>query len=75
MKTHAHWWHMFCANVCLTTKPEGVNLENDKIKSALVMLVSSYFLNKVTCTRKSLETYPGDMNLQEFCGIMTFHKS
>ena len=47
---------MFCANVYLTTKLEGVNLENDEIKKVLVMCVASYFLNKVTCTRKSLET-------------------
>jgi len=31
MKTHEHWWHMFCEYVYLTTKPEGVNLENDEI--------------------------------------------
>jgi len=37
---------MFCANV--STKVEVVNLENDEIKSVLVMLVASYFLNKVT---------------------------
>jgi len=36
------------------------------------MLVASYFLNKVTCTRKSCS---GDMNLHEFCGIMSFYKS
>jgi len=45
MKTHEHWWVMFCANV--------------------YWLMASYFLNKVTCTRKSLY-----MNLQLFCGIM-----
>ena len=56
MKTHEHWRHVFCGNVHLITKPEGVNLENDEIKSVLVMLVSSYFLNKVTCTRNILET-------------------
>ena len=50
MKTHEHWWHKCCANVCFTTKPEGVNLENDEMRSVLVMLVASYFLNKVTCT-------------------------
>jgi len=48
--------------VYLTTKLEGVNLENDKIKSVLVMLVASYTLNKLTCTRNILETYLGDMN-------------
>jgi len=37
---------MFCANV--STKVEVVNLENDEIKSVLVMLVASHFLNKVT---------------------------
>ena len=41
----------------------GVNLENDEIKGVLVMLVASYFLNKVTCTRNILETYLGDMYL------------
>ena len=43
MNTHEHWWHMFCTNV--STKVEVVNLENDEIKSVLVMLVASYFLN------------------------------
>jgi len=32
--------------VYLTTKFEGVNLENDEIKSVLVMLMVSSFLNK-----------------------------
>jgi len=56
---------MFCTNVYLTTKAEVFNLENDEIKSVLVMLVASYFLNKVkqTCTRTILETYSGDMYL------------
>ena len=31
IKPHEHWWHMFCEYVYLTTKPEGVNLENDEI--------------------------------------------
>jgi len=39
---------MFCANVYLTPQ---VDLKNDDIKRALVMLMASYFLNKVTCTR------------------------
>ena len=33
-----------------------VNLGNDEIKHVLDMLVASYFLNKVTCTRNILET-------------------
>jgi len=37
---------MFCTNVYLTTKVEVFNLENDEIKSVLVMLVSSYFLKR-----------------------------
>ena len=65
MNTREQWWHMFCTNVYLTTKAEVFNLENDEIKSVLVMLVASYFLNKVkqTCTRTILETYLGDMYL------------
>jgi len=51
MNTHEYCWHMFCTNVYLTTKVEEVYLENDEIKSVLVMLMASYFLNKVTCTR------------------------
>ena len=39
------------------------NLENDEIKSVLVMLVVLYFLNKVTCTRNILETFLGYMYL------------
>jgi len=31
MKTHEHWWHIFCTNVYLITELEGVNLENDDI--------------------------------------------
>jgi len=54
---------MFCTNVYLTTKVEVFNLENDKIKSVLVMLMTSYFLNRMTCTRNILETYLGDMYL------------
>ena len=46
MNTYEHWRHMFCTNVYLTTKV--FNLENDEIKRVLVMLVASYFLNKVT---------------------------
>ena len=61
---------MFCANVHLITKPEGVNLENEEIKSVLVMFVASSFLNKVTCTRNILETYLGDMYHGEFCSII-----
>jgi len=48
---------MFCTSVYLTTKVEVFNLENDEIKRGLVMLVASYFLNKVTYTRNILETY------------------
>ena len=47
---------MFCTNVYLTTKVDVFNLENDEIKSVLVILVASYFLNKVTCTCNLLET-------------------
>jgi len=54
---------MFCANVYLTTKLEGVNLENDEIRRVLVILVASYFLNQVSCTRNILETYLEDMYL------------
>jgi len=61
MNTHAHWRHMFCTNVYLTTRVEVFNLENDEKNSVLVMLVASYFLNKVTCTRNILETYLGDI--------------
>ena len=56
-------WTLVTHVVYLTTKLEGVNLENDEIKSVLVMLMASYFLNKVTCTRNLLETYLGVMNL------------
>jgi len=48
---------MFCTNVNLTTNVEVFNLENDKLKSVLVMLMTSYFLNKVTCIRNILETH------------------
>ena len=37
--------------------------------------VASYFSNKVTCTRNILETYLGDMDISEFCSIMSFYKS
>ena len=63
MNTDEHWRHMFCANVYLPTNVETDNLENDEIKRVLVMLVASYFLNKVTCTRNILETYLGEMFL------------
>jgi len=63
MNTHKHWRHMFCTNVYLTTKVDVFNLENDEIKSVLVIVVASYFLNKVTCTCNLLETYLGDMSL------------
>ena len=39
---------MFCTHVYLTTKVEVFNLENDEIKSVLVMLVASFFLNVKT---------------------------
>jgi len=65
---------MLCTNVYLTTKVEGVYLVNDEIKSVLVMLMASYFLNKMTCTRNILETYSEDIHLQEFCSIMSFYK-
>ena len=51
INTHEPWWLMVCANVYFTTKLEGVNLENDEIKRVLVILVASYFLQEVTCTR------------------------
>ena len=54
---------MLCTHVYVTTKVEVFNLKNDEIKGVLVMLVASYFLNKVTCTRNILETYLGDMYL------------
>ena len=57
MNRHEHLCHMFCTSVYLTTKVEVFNLENDEIKRGLVMLVASYFLNKVTYTRNILETY------------------
>jgi len=47
---------MFCTNVYLTTQVEVFYLENDEIKSVLVIWVASYFLNKATCTRNILET-------------------
>ena len=50
MNTQDNWWHMFGANVYLTTTVEAVNLQNDEIKSVLVVLMASYFLNNVTCT-------------------------
>ena len=46
---------MYYATVYLITQVEVANLENDEIKSVLVMLVASYFLNKVTCTRNILK--------------------
>ena len=49
------------------------NLDNDEIKGVLVMFVALYFLNKVACTRKSVETFSGDMNLQACVGIMSFY--
>ena len=49
------------------------NLDNDEIKGVLVMFVASYFLNKVACTRKSVETCSGVMNLQACVGIMSFY--
>ena len=64
-------WHMFCANVYLTPQ---VDLKNDDIKRALVMLMASYFLNKLNCTRNIFETYSEDINLQEFCSFMSFYK-
>jgi len=39
MNTYEHWRHMFCTNVYLTTKVEVFNLENDEIKSVLVMFI------------------------------------
>jgi len=54
---------VYFATVYLITQVEVANLENDEIKSVLVMLVASYFLNKVTCTRNILKTYLGDMYL------------
>jgi len=38
------------------------------------MLVASNFLNKVTCTRNSVEAYSGDMYVSHFCSIMPFYK-
>ena len=46
MKTHEHWWHKCCANVCLTTKPEGVNLENEEIKQYTGYVVGFMFLKQ-----------------------------